>query len=202
MKIPVGMAFLVTLCVSLCSGCALLSPVNIETKKYMLDRIPLDLPIEPAHSATLLVLVPETDPIYATTQMAYTSQAYQIAYFSQNEWAEPPSQMIQPLIIAALRRTHYFSEVFAPPHFGHHTYALRTEILELKQDFSSTPAILRLTMRFYLSREGTAQVIATKELSVQEPMRDRTPYAGVVAANDAMANVLRELARFTVDKAH
>jgi cholesterol transport system auxiliary component len=134
--------------------------------------------------------------------MAYTSQAYQIAYFSQNEWAEPPSQMIQPLIIAALRRTHYFSEVFAPPHFGHHTYALRTEILELKQDFSSTPAILRLTMRFYLSREGTAQVIATKELSVQEPMRDRTPYAGVVAANDAMANVLRELARFTVDKAH
>jgi cholesterol transport system auxiliary component len=57
-------------------------------------------------------------------------------------------------------------------------------------------------MRFYLSREGTAQVIATKELSVQEPMRDRTPYAGVVAANDAMANVLRELARFTVDKAH
>ena len=202
MKAYMGTASFVALCVVLCAGCALLSPVKIDTKKYVLDRIPLDLPIAQAHSATLLVLVPETDPIYATTQMAYTSQAYQIAYFSQNEWAETPSQMIQPLIVETLRRTHYFSEILAPPHFGSHTYALRTEILELKQDFSSNPAILRLTMRFYLSREVTAQVIATKELSVQEPLRDRSPYAGVVAANEAMVYVLRELAKFTVEKAH
>jgi cholesterol transport system auxiliary component len=180
----------------------LLSPVKIDTKKYVLNRVPLDLPIAQAHAATLLVLLPETDPIYATTQMAYTSQAYQIAYFSQNEWAKTPSQMIQPLIVETLRHIHYFSEILVPPHFGHHTYALRTEIVELQQDFSSNPAILRLTMRFYLSRDVTAQVIATKEMTVQEPLRDRTPYAGVVAANEAMVKVLRELARFTVEKAH
>ena len=202
MKAYMGRAIFVTLCVILCSSCALLSPVKIDTKKYVLNRVPLDLPIAQAHAATLLVLVPETDPIYATTQMAYTSQAYQIAYFSQNEWAETPSQMIQPLIVETLRHTHYFSEILVPPHFGRHTYALRTEIVELQQDFSSNPAILRLTMRFYLSREVTAQVIATKEMTVQEPLRDRTPYAGVVAANEAMVNVLRELARFTVEKAH
>ena len=56
-------------------------------------------------------------------------------------------------------------------------------------------------MRFQLSREATNQIIATKELSVREPMLEKTPYAGVVAANDATAKLLRELARFIVEKA-
>jgi cholesterol transport system auxiliary component len=200
-KVDLGKAALSALCVALMSGCALFSPVRIDTNKNVLDKIPLDLLSETIHSATLLVLVPETTPVYATTQMAYTTQAYQVAYFSQNEWAETPSQMIQPLIVKTLRNTHYFSEVLSQPHFGSHTFALRTEILELKLDFTSEPAMLQLAIRFYLSREATNQVIATKELSVQEPMMERNPYAGVVAANEAMAKILRELASFIAEKA-
>jgi cholesterol transport system auxiliary component len=188
-------------CVVFFSGCMLFSPANIDTNKYVLNKIPLDLPGERAHPATLLVMVPETLPAYATTHMAYSTQSYQIAYFSKNEWAETPSQMIQPLIVKTLRDTHYFSEVLSPPYFGPHTFALRIEILELKQDFTSEPAMLQLAMRIYLSREATNQVVASKELSVREPMQERNPYAGVVAANEAMPRVLRELARFVVDKA-
>jgi cholesterol transport system auxiliary component len=199
-KVEVGGAALIA-CVAILSGCALLSPVKIDTKTSVLSNIPLDLPSETIHAATLLVLVPETEPMYATTQMAYTTRAYQIAYFRQNEWAETPSQMIQPLIVTTLRSTHYFSDVLSPPHFGRHTFALRTEILELKQDFTSEPAMLQLTMRFYLSREVTNQIISTKELSVREPMRERNPYAGVAAANEAIEKVLRELARFIIEKA-
>jgi cholesterol transport system auxiliary component len=202
MKIDVSRATFVVLCVVLLSGCALLPPVKTDTKQYTLNDIPPDLPSERTHSATLLVLVPETEPLYATTQMAYTTQAYQIAYFSQNEWAATPSQMIEPMIVETLRRTHYFSDVLSSPDFGHHTFTLRSEILEIKQDFTSEPAMLQLTMRFNLSRESTNQVIATRELSVREPMLERNPYAGVVAANKAMANLLQELSRFVVDKAN
>ena len=201
MKIDTGRATLIVLCVVLFSGCALFSPAKTDTKQYALNDIPLDLPSERTHSATLLVLVPETESLYATTQMAYTTQAYQIAYFSQNEWAETPSQMVQPLIVETLRHTNYFSDVLLSPDFGRHTFTLHSEILELKQDFTSDPAMLQLTMRFYLSREATNQVIASKELSVREPMRERNPYAGVVAANEAMTQLLRELASFVVDKA-
>jgi cholesterol transport system auxiliary component len=201
MKVGMGRATLNALYVVLLSGCTLFSPVKIDTTKNVLNNIPLDLPSEKTHSTTLLVLVPETTPVYTTTRMAYTTQAYQVAYFSRNEWAETPSQMIQPLIVRTLRNTHYFSEVLSPPHFGRHTLALRTEILELKQDFTSEPAMLQLAMRFDLSREATNQVIATKELSVREPMMERNPYAGVVAANEAIAKVLRELARFIIEKA-
>ena len=206
MTVDVGRTALNALCLVLFSGCALFSPVRIDTKKNVLNNVPLDLPSEnarsaPPRSATLLVLIPETAPVYATTQMAYTTRAYQIAYFGQNEWAETPSQMIQPLIVKTLQNTHYFSEILSPPSVGRHTFSLRIEIQELMQDFTSTPAMLQLTMRFYLIREETNQVIGTNELSMREPMSERNPYAGVVAANEALAKLLRELAKFVVEKA-
>jgi cholesterol transport system auxiliary component len=188
-------------CVAFFSGCTLFSPVNTDTKKYVLNNIPPDLPSEKTHSATLLVLVPETMPAYATTQMAYSTEAYQIAYFTKNEWAQTPSQMIQPLIVKTLRNTHYFSEVLSPPYFGRHTFALRIQILDLEQDFASEPPMLQLAIRIDLSREATNQVVATKDLSVREPMSQRNAYAGVVAANEAMPKLLRELAAFVVEKA-
>ena len=200
MKVDLGGPALIA-CAVFFSGCTLFSPVNVDTKKNVLNNIPLDLRSERTHPATLLVLEPETTPAYATTQMAYSTQAYQIAYFTKNEWAATPSQMIQPLIVQTLQNTHYFSEVLSPPDFGRHTFGLRIEILELKQDFTSEPAVLRLAMRISLSRDATNQVVATKELSVSQPMSERTPYAGVVAANEAMPKLLRELAAFVVDKA-
>ena len=200
MKVAMGRPALIA-CVAFFSGCTLFSPVNVDTKKNVLKNIPLDLRSERTHPATLLVLEPETAPAYATTQMAYATQTYQIAYFAKNDWAETPSQMIQPLIVQTLRNTQYFSAVLSPPDFGRHTFVLRSEILELKQDFTSEPATLQLAMRISLSRDATNQVIATKELSVSQPMSERNPYAGVVAANEALPKLLRELAEFVVEKA-
>ena len=189
-------------CVMLFSGCTLFSPINIDTRINVLSNIPLDLPSERTHSATLLVLVPETMPAYATTQMAYSTEPYQIAYFTKNEWAATPSQMIQPLIVAAVRNTRYFSEVLSPPDFGPHTFALRIEILELKQDFTSQPAMLQLAMHISLSRETTNQIVASEQLRVSEPMAEKSPDAGAAAANEAMPKLLRELAKFVVEKAN
>lgn len=201
MKIDLIKAIPIALCVSIISGCGLLSPVKIEIQRGVINKIPIDLPGEKSRATSLSVLIPEARPIYDTTQMAYSIQPYQIAYFSRNEWGDTPSQMIQPLIVRTIQNTRHFSAVLSQPDFGRHTYALRTEILELKQDFTSNPAALELAMRFQLSREATNEVVATKEVSVREPMLEKTPYAGVVAANEATAKILRELARFLVEKA-
>jgi cholesterol transport system auxiliary component len=198
---PYARGLAMTACAWFLSGCTLFSPVNIETKKNVLNNIPLDAPSENTHPESLLVLTPETMPAYATTQMAYSTDAHQIAYFTKNEWAETPSQMILPLIVQTLQNTHYFSEVLSPPYFRGHTYELRVEILELKQDFTSEPAMLQLAMRVSLTRDATNQVVATTELSVSQPMATRSPYAGVEAANQAMPKLLLELAHFVVDKA-
>jgi cholesterol transport system auxiliary component len=191
---------LIALGVTMVSSCALLSPAKVETSKEVLNKLPPDLPRRETRAATLLVFPPESKPIHGTTQMAYTTQTYQLAYFSQHEWADTPSRMLHPLLVGTLENTHAFKAVLTPPHPGRYGYALRTEILDLIQDFTSEPATLRLSLRVQLSDGASNRVIATKEISLREPMRQRTPYAGVVAANDAVAKALRELAEFVIEK--
>jgi len=65
--------------------------------------MPDDVPHEPGRAATLLVLLPEISPAYDTARMAYSVKLYQLAYFRDNEWAETPAQMIQPLLVQRSR---------------------------------------------------------------------------------------------------
>jgi cholesterol transport system auxiliary component len=189
-------SLLLALGVASVTSCALLAPATVETRKEMLTKIPVEFPEGKTHPATLLVFAPETSPVYDTTQMAYTARPYQIAYFSRTEWGERPPQMIHPLLVQTLQKAGYFSAVVTPPFMGHYTHALRTEILALQQDFTSEPATLRLTLRVQLVAQANNQVIATKEIDVREPMLEKTPHGGAVAANDAMAKALREVAEF------
>ena len=163
--------------------------------------MPPEVPQRSSQGAVLVVYPPQTRPVYDTTEMAYMTRPYEIAYFSQHEWAEPPAQMLQPLLVGTLQNTRFFSAVLTPPYAGRHSFALRTEIRELIADFTSEPAALQLSLRFQLSEGATGAVVATKDISIREPMQQKTPYAGVVAGNDATAKALLELARFVVEKA-
>jgi len=183
------------------SGCALLSSPTAQPSKQILNKMPPEVPQRSSQGAVLVVYPPQTRPVYDTIEMAYMTRPYEIAYFSQHEWAEPPAQMLQPLLVGTLQNTRFFSAVLTPPHAGPHSFALRTEIRELIADFTSEPAALQLSLRFQLSEGATGAVVATKDISIREPMQQKTPYAGVVAGNDAAAKALLELARFVVEKA-
>jgi cholesterol transport system auxiliary component len=189
------------LALSLMPGCSLLPPAAPEPRKEVLNKMPAELPQRASNGAVLLVFPPQTRPIYDTTEMAYSTQPYEIAYFSQHEWAETPAQMLQPLLVRTLQNTRFFSAVLAPPYSARYNYALRTEIRELTADFTSEPAAVRLSLRFQLSEGATDKIVAIKEVSIREPMREKTPYAGVVAGNDATAKALLELATFVLEKA-
>jgi cholesterol transport system auxiliary component len=183
-------------------SCALLSPPKHKViEKAMLDQVPPDVPHRESRSNTVLVFPPQTASIYDTKQMAYRTQPHEVAYFSQREWGETPSEMLRPLLVKTLEKTGAFDAVLVPPYTGRYTRALRTEILELMQDFTSQPATLVLTLRFQLTDYEMQHVIATKEVSVRKPMQQGTSYAGVVAANEATAEALRQMAVFALEKA-
>ena len=190
------------LALSLAPGCALLPPsTTAETTKEVLNKMPVDLPRRASRAAVLVVYPPQSGPLYDTTLMAYTVKAYEVAYFSRHEWGANPAQMLQPLLVRTMQNTGFFSAVLAPPYAGHHTHALRTEIRELIADFTSEPAVLQLSLRFELIDGATGRIVAIKEIAIREPMRDRTPYASVVAANEATARALQQLAAFVLDQA-
>jgi len=196
--LPKRVLGVLTACLAV-TGCALLStPPKVIVEKAVLTEVPHDLPQRANRGDTLLVFHPKTPPLYDTTQMAYSTQPHEVAYFSEREWGETPSQMFYPLVVSTLENTHAFRAVLTEPFAARYTYALRTEILELIQDFGSDSASLVLALRFQLTDYGAKTVIATREVSVREPMLERNSYAGVLAANEATAKALQQMAEFVL----
>jgi cholesterol transport system auxiliary component len=189
-------SFVAALALLVSSGCAILKPADVETHKEMLVKIPAEIAQGSVNPGTVLVLAPTTRTVYDTTDMAYETRRYEIAYFSRTEWGERPSQMLQRLILQTLEKAHCFRAVVAPPFTGHYTHALQTEILAFHHDFTAEPAAFQLTLRVQMTVRATHEVSGTREISVREPMQEKTAYAGAVAANEATAKALKEIADF------
>jgi cholesterol transport system auxiliary component len=185
----------------LSAGCVLFTPVKTATAIYVLDKVPAGLPAGAALHATLSVPMPDASPLYATRRMAYATQPHQVGYFTESEWALPPTQLIRPLLVETLRRSGRFDDVDAAAALPRGEFILRSELVEFTQDFTSQPAVFRLRMRFALERADSHRVAATRELSAIEPLRENTARAGAMAANDAVEQLLRELAAFAADSA-
>ena len=182
------------------SACALGPVAEPPVTHSLIDQLPTDLPRRPASSFTLLVFPPQARPAVDTTQMAYALQPHQLAYYARNQWAETPPQMLQPLLVRSLAATGAFAAVVTPPQSSTGTLGLRTEIVDLVQDYTQQPPVLRLALRVRLSDERAQKVLGTREIEVREPMEQKAPAAGVLAANAAVAKALREVAQFVIER--
>jgi cholesterol transport system auxiliary component len=185
---------------ALLAGCGVLAaPPEPQVTSFLLEQMPADLPHAARRALALQVFTPDARPAYDTTQMAYTQQPHQVAYFARNQWADTPPQMLQPLLVRTLEGTGAFAAVLAPPAAGGAALGLRTEIVDLVQDFTQEPPVLRLSLRAQLSDQVADRALASREWTLAEPMQQKGPRAGVLAANEALARVLRELAAFVLE---
>jgi cholesterol transport system auxiliary component len=182
------------------AGCTLLGPVEFEVTKAVLDRLPTEVPRAGRRRDTLIVYRPGAPERIDTRQMAYSLRPHHFAYFARNEWAESPARMLQPLLVRTLEATGRFAAVVTPPASGIR-YGLHTELAELLQDFNEEPPLLRLALRLSMVDERANRTPVVHEVDVSERMQQKTPHAGVLAANAALARALRETAEFVLDAA-
>ena len=181
---------------ALVSGCSVLSPVAVKpTNKYLIDKTPC-ISIQKTHPYTLLISLPNTRPIFNTVQMAYSTKPFQIAYFSQNEWAETPSHMLQPLLVQTLAHNRYFQAVTMPSSGGLYDYMLNTDILEFKQDYTSRIPVFVFVLRAQLLQTSTGKIVKAQIFCERIPLPQCSPYGGVLAANRAMENILMQITQF------
>jgi cholesterol transport system auxiliary component len=192
--------FLIFLLPLLLSSCTLFSPVKVPpTKLYVIDSCPQPPVVKSRRKQTIIVTKPETTATYNTTQMAYSLQPHQIAFFARNRWAETPADMLQPLIIQTLQKTLHFYAVSARSAVRRHHYILNTQILVLQQEFYSDRSYLHFVLRAQIVT-STGSVIASRQFSAVEPAPEPSPYGGVIAANRAVTRILNELALFCLQK--
>lgn len=186
--------------VFLVSACSVFSPIpNTPLTEYVLDSIPHSIPKRQPHRLTLYVSQPEANTLFNTALMAYKVKPHELNYFSKNRWAATPAQMLQPLIMQTLQKTHYFRVVGGTGMAGNFDLMLNTHILDFQQEFFTHSSLVTVTIRAEIIKVSTNQIIATKEFSAVERAPQNTPYGGVIAANRATAKILAELARWCIN---
>lgn len=178
------------------SGCSILSPVKQPRCIYVINSLPCPIIKYTNPKVSLFVTTVRAEPLYSTSQMIYSRCPYQIAYFAKNAWAESPPQMLQPLIVQALENTCHFHTVIASPAMGQFNYVLSSQLLDLRQVFTSCGSAVHLKFLAQLIKTSNYHVIATKEFCICVPAPCCNPYGGVIAANCATKILLEEIVRF------
>lgn len=188
----IGVIFVATACSPL--GPA---PSGTAPKVYLLqwEQTGRDAPTVRLNPAcpTLLLSPPRAAPGYAGAGMAYMEEAHRIDYFAHHRWADSPARMLEPLLISALESSGLFQAVVQAPTTARFDLRLDTELLRLVQVFEPTESHIELAVRISLLDTRQQRVLVSDVLEVSESTAERTPYAGVIAANKAVARMLEEL---------
>jgi len=184
---------------ALASGCALVTPAPPPPAKEVLLKTPAEVPQGESRVPVLVVLAPRSRPLYDSTRIAYRLQPYEIASFARHEWGEPPARMLQPLVMRTLQASHCCRAVVAAPYVGPTAFLLHTDLQDLFADFTLEPAAVQLSIHFALSDGVAGRIVATRDITVREPMTGKSPEATVAAANEAVAKAMLELALFVID---
>lgn len=176
------------------------SPVKIPaTSQYQLSAYSGKKVSNNKRSISLWVTTPEAVAGYQTEQMIYMDKPFQLSAFVKNAWANPPADMIYPLMIQSLQETNFFHAVMSSAYSQGADYRLDTQLLKLKQNFLKRPSVLELSVKVVLTRVENNQVIASKIIQEEVRCPADTPYGGVMAANQATRQLTARIDSFVVE---
>ena len=150
----------------------------------------------PVSAPTLIINPPHAAAGFDSSRIIYVREAHKLEYFAHSEWVDPPARMLAPLLAAALAGSGAFRAAVLTPSAAAGDLRLETEIIRLQHEFRSQPSRVRFTLRAYLVDEKSRRVLAWREFDAAVAALSEDPYAGVVAANQAVQAVLGELSAF------
>lgn len=182
------------------TACSVLpQPKPSNMHRYVLEygAQPGPVPVNP-RGPVLIVAVPQVAAMLNTTHMAYVTRRYGLRYFAHNEWADTPAHMLAPMIVGALQSSGRFAAVLQQPVDVPARLRLDSTLIRFQQDFTVQPSRLEVALRVRLIDLRTQRVVATRVFAVNRSAAKGNPYAGVVAANDAVQALLGQLTRFCV----
>jgi len=189
------------LLLALVSGCGALQQSREPPPAFF----SLDLPANvaagtaaqaPATGATLIVNTPGAAAGFDSHRIIYVRKPFELEYFAQSQWIDPPARMLTPLIVAAIERAAAFRAVVHTPSSAAGEMRLDTEIVRLQHEFLQRPSRVHFTLRATVVDSTTRRPLATREFDAYAVAPSEDPYGGVIAANQAVASVLEELAAF------
>lgn len=167
-------------------------PAHTYLLEAKFDRVIQPIPIP----LTLIVSQPRAAPGYETDRMVYVRQPHLLESFAKNHWAETPARMLSPILVNALETLTGYKAVSTAAGATKGDLRLDSEIIMLRQDFTTAPSTLHVVLRMQLVEQESYRIIATQTFEASEAAPVDDPKGGVIAANRLLPKLMGQIAEF------
>jgi len=196
MKRWITLAVLI-LCSGMVNGCGAARP----SKFYQLT-VPSEKTAgaDPArYPVTLLLGSITTSHLYRDDHIVYTSDGEAMGTYEYQRWAEPPSEMIQDMLLRTLQLSGRYQHIYSMRSDVRGDYVLRGHLFDFRE-ISGNGLAARVAFDFELRDAKTGASVWSLSYSHDEPV-DRKDISAVVAALDrnvqsGLSGVLRGLDQY------
>lgn len=147
---------------------------------------------------SLLVTIPEAASGYQTEEMLYISKPYKLEAFAKNAWVDAPANMLYPLLVQSLQSSGYFYAVTSSAYAQRADYRLDSQLLNLEQNFLQKPSFVSLAVKVVLTQVSDNKILASQIIRKRKTCAADTPYGGVMAANQATADLTAAVSYFVL----
>ncbi len=204
MRIPINRRnAAAALAFTLLCGCSALTPLSapVQTHYSLTDDRANTPALAPATALTLIVSPVHAEAGFDSRNIIYLREANRPEFYAQSEWVDTPARMLTPLVMSSLERTGAFRAVIQSPSSVAGDLRVSVEILRLQQEFTQTPSRVRFAVRAHVEDIATRRVLASREFEASVAAGSENAQGGVQAANQAVQNVLDQLAAFCAQAA-
>lgn len=193
-----GVTFCLTACIHIGS-----SQDSVSQNYYTLSYAAV-LPIHPAYTDKVVIvnIGSVLSPVHGTG-LIYQQKDFQLKKYALHHWLAPPATMIAPIIATQLNNTDAFKAVVnAPTYAGISDYQISLVLQKLQQNFlSAKESKEELALQLILINLKTNKVIAAKTFQTTVDAAPNAP-GGVMAANQALAQLMPDMIQFIVNHLH
>ena len=183
--------FTLALCLEILAGCGAARPI----KFYQLSGPSGGGPRSDSTSypVTLLVGPIASSHLYRDDHIVYTSEAQAMGTYQYERWAEPPSEMINDVLLRELQVSGRYQHVYSLRSDVRGNYLLRGNLYDFRE-ISGSALTARVAFEFELRDSKTGTTVWSRYYSHDEPVEGKNVTAVVAAMN---RNVLRGLDEIT-----
>ncbi len=183
------LAFAGLLGAALAVGCGASRPV----KYYTLESIPADAPVTShAFPVTLLIAHITAPHLYRDDRIVYGNGPVQMGTYEYQRWAEPPTDMLESLLLESLRASGRFRSVERLSSSARGDYIVRGHLSAL-QEVDSPGIIARFTIALELFYPKTGTTVWTQTYTHDEPAAAKTVPAVVEALEKNVRGGMEQL---------
>jgi ABC-type uncharacterized transport system auxiliary subunit len=168
------------LCLGMLNGCGAARP----SKFYQLT-VPSENAsgVDPAPYPITLLLGPITSPdLYRDDHLVYTSDGEAMGTYEYRRWAEPPTEMINDVLLRELQRSGRYERIYSLRSGVRGDYVLRGRLYDFRE-IDGNGLSVRVAFDFELGDSKTETTIWSYSYSHDQPVEGKDVSA-VVAAMD------------------